>query len=59
MGRSLVFTEPETVELRREPDPDPDDDELVVRTEASAVSPGTELLIYQGNAPTSWSSMTS
>ncbi|ESS12240.1 MAG: threonine dehydrogenase related Zn-dependent dehydrogenase [uncultured archaeon A07HR60] len=51
MGRSLVFTEPETVELHEEPDPDPDDDELIVRTEASAVSPGTELLVYQGNAP--------
>lgn len=51
MCRSLVFTAPETVELHEDPDPDPGDDELLVRTVVSAVSPGTELLVYQGDAP--------
>lgn len=51
MRRSLVFTAPKTVELHEEPDPDPAADEVLVRTVVSAVSPGTELLVYQGNAP--------
>lgn len=46
--RSLYFVDPSKVDLREEPVPEPADDELCVRTELSAVSPGTELLFYNG-----------
>ncbi len=46
--RSLYFVGPGEVDLREEPIPEPADDELRVRTELSAISPGTELLIYKG-----------
>ncbi|NHN48473.1 zinc-binding alcohol dehydrogenase [Halostella sp. JP-L12] len=51
-GRSLRFTASRSVEVRERPVPDPDDDEVLVETTASAISPGTELLIYRGEAPT-------
>ena len=50
-ARSLRFTGPGEVEVRETPVPDPDDDEVRVRTAVSAVSPGTELLVYRGEAP--------
>ena len=46
--RSLYFVGPDEVDLREEPIPEPDDNELRVRTELSAISPGTELLVYKG-----------
>ena len=46
--RSLFFVGPHEVDLREEPVPEPDTDELRVRTELSAISPGTELLVYKG-----------
>jgi len=46
--RSLCFVGPREVDLREEPVPEPDTDELRVRTELSAISPGTELLVYKG-----------
>jgi len=49
--RSLYFAAPGEVDLREEPMPDPDADQLLVRTEVSAISPGTELLVYNGNVP--------
>jgi 2-desacetyl-2-hydroxyethyl bacteriochlorophyllide A dehydrogenase len=49
--RSLVFTGPESVDLRVSP-LDHGDDELVVESRVSAISAGTELLIYNGEAPT-------
>ncbi|MFB6173298.1 MAG: zinc-binding alcohol dehydrogenase [Halobacteriales archaeon] len=48
---SLYFTGPRAVE-RRETTVDPAPDEVVVETRVSAVSAGTELLIYRGEAPT-------
>jgi len=49
-GRSLYFTGRETVELRsRSVDPTPA--EVVVETSFSAISAGTELLMYRGEAP--------
>ena len=51
-ARTLRFTEPREVEVRERSIPDPDPDEVRVRTEVSAVSPGTELLVYRGEAPT-------
>ncbi|MFW6321804.1 MAG: zinc-dependent alcohol dehydrogenase [Halohasta sp.] len=49
--RSLYFVAPGEVELREQPLPEPDADQLRVRTEVSAISPGTELLVYNGNVP--------
>jgi 2-desacetyl-2-hydroxyethyl bacteriochlorophyllide A dehydrogenase len=49
--RSLYFTAPRQVELRAEPLPAPSSGELLVRTRLSAISPGTELLVYRGEAP--------
>ncbi|MBT3397329.1 MAG: zinc-binding dehydrogenase, partial [Alphaproteobacteria bacterium] len=48
----LFFTAPFQTELRSAPIPDPNPDELLVETHCSAISPGTELLIYRGQAPT-------
>jgi 2-desacetyl-2-hydroxyethyl bacteriochlorophyllide A dehydrogenase len=50
-ARSLYFLGPETVTVEERPVPDPDDDQLLVRTERSAISSGTELLIYRDKAP--------
>ena len=53
MTRSaLYFTAPHTVEVRSEPAAEPDPGEVRVRATCSAVSAGTELLIYRGQAPT-------
>jgi 2-desacetyl-2-hydroxyethyl bacteriochlorophyllide A dehydrogenase len=52
VGRAVVFEEPRSVAVRDRPVPTPDPGELLVRTRASAVSPGTERLIYRGDAPT-------
>lgn len=51
-ARSVYFTEPGEVDVREKPIPEPAADEVRVRTSVSAISPGTELLIYAGNAPT-------
>jgi len=47
-GQSLYFTGPESVAVREEPIPDPEAGEVRVATELSAISPGTELLVYRG-----------
>ncbi|WP_135852041.1 MDR/zinc-dependent alcohol dehydrogenase-like family protein [Halorussus salinus] len=52
MPRSLYFTEPRAVEVRERERRDPDEGEVRVRVERSAVSPGTELLVYRGEVPT-------
>ena len=52
-GRALYFSEPGRVEVRDRPVPEPGPDEVRVRTELSAVSPGTELLLYRGEVPES------
>ncbi|WP_440765403.1 zinc-binding dehydrogenase [Natronorubrum sp. DTA7] len=51
-ARSLYFTGPRTVAVRSRPLPEPDSDEVRVRTVASAISAGTEGLLYRGEAPT-------
>ena len=48
--RSLYFTGPQAVELR-ETSTVPSADELLVETRVSAISAGTERLIYHGQAP--------
>ena len=50
-GRALYFTDPESVAVRERPVADPGPGEVRVRTELSAISPGTELLVYRGEAP--------
>lgn len=49
---SLYFTGPGQVSLREESLPRPAAGQVVVQTLVSAISPGTELLIYRGQAPT-------
>jgi alcohol dehydrogenase len=50
-ARALYFTGPREVTVRERPVPDPGAGEVRVRTERSAVSTGTELLIYRDEAP--------
>ena len=49
--QALYFTAPSSVEIREEPLPEPGPGQLLVRTLVSAISAGTELLIYRGQAP--------
>ncbi|MFP3867382.1 MAG: zinc-binding dehydrogenase [Desulfobacteraceae bacterium] len=49
--RSLVFIKPYDVRLREERLPPPGSGQVQVQTLISAISPGTELLIYRGWAP--------
>ncbi|MFC7081314.1 zinc-dependent alcohol dehydrogenase [Halorussus caseinilyticus] len=50
-ARSLYFTGERSVEVREREIPEPGEGEVRVRTERSAVSPGTELLVYRGEVP--------
>lgn len=50
-NRTVYFTGPRAVELRTGARPRPTGDELLIRTEYSAISSGTELLAYTGNLP--------
>jgi 2-desacetyl-2-hydroxyethyl bacteriochlorophyllide A dehydrogenase len=49
--QALYFTGPRQVTLEREPLPSPSFGQILVQTIISAISPGTELLIYRGLAP--------
>ncbi|WP_181692085.1 zinc-binding dehydrogenase [Natronomonas sp. LN261] len=46
-GRAVYFTGPRSVEVRTEPVSDPEPNEVLVLTERSGVSPGTEMLVYR------------
>jgi NADPH:quinone reductase-like Zn-dependent oxidoreductase len=50
-ARALWFTAPRTAELREETVPAPGPGEVRVETLVSAVSAGTELLVYRGEVP--------
>jgi len=50
--RTVRFAAPRSVEVRERPLPSPSAEEVLVETVVSAISPGTELLIYRGDAPT-------
>lgn len=50
-ARSLYFVEPEVVECRSRELPPPDPGEVLVETERSAISAGTERLVRRGEAP--------
>lgn len=49
--RRVRFVAPRETKVITEDAPSPDADQVSVRTEYSAVSPGTETLLYQGNVP--------
>jgi 2-desacetyl-2-hydroxyethyl bacteriochlorophyllide A dehydrogenase len=49
---SLSFTAPYEIRVQDEPLPSPAAHQVLVQTQVSAISPGTELLIYRGQAPT-------
>jgi 2-desacetyl-2-hydroxyethyl bacteriochlorophyllide A dehydrogenase len=49
---SLYFTAPRQVEIRPETLPPLAPDQVLVKTVCSAISSGTELLVYRGEAPT-------
>ena len=49
--RALHFTAPRQVAWRRETIPAPAFGQVLVKTVISAISPGTEILIYRGQAP--------
>ena len=50
-GRALYFTGPGAVEVRADPIREPGAGEVAVRTERSAISPGTEMLVYRDEVP--------
>ena len=51
IARALWLTAPRTAELREEPVPAPCAGEVRIRAVASAVSQGTEMLVYRGQVP--------
>lgn len=51
MRRSLVFQGPRFVSIESSPIPEPGPGEVLIAAEASAISAGTELLVYRGQAP--------
>ena len=51
MRHTLYFTSPRQVEIREEALPVLRDDEVLVETLCSAISAGTEMLVYQGRFP--------
>lgn len=49
--QALIFTAPFSLEIHEEPLPPLPADGLLVQTIASAISPGTEMLLYRGQMP--------
>lgn len=52
LRHSLYFTAPHTVEVREESLPPLAAGQVLVQTLCSAISPGTEMLVYRGQVPT-------
>ncbi len=50
-ARTLFFTAPKQIEIRETPLPHLKDDEVLVETICSAISAGTEMLVYRGQFP--------
>jgi 2-desacetyl-2-hydroxyethyl bacteriochlorophyllide A dehydrogenase len=48
---SVIFKDPYEIELVQGPIPVPGDEEVLIETRISAISPGTELLVYRGRFP--------
>jgi 2-desacetyl-2-hydroxyethyl bacteriochlorophyllide A dehydrogenase len=51
LRQALYFLGPSQVEVREEPVPEPDPGQVLVKTLVSAISPGTEMLIYRNQFP--------
>ena len=51
--QALFFTAPGMVEIREEPCPEPTSGELLIQSIVSAISPGTEMLVYNNQIPDS------
>jgi len=49
--KTVYFTAPGQVELREESMPAPAPEQVLVKTICSAISPGTEMLVYRGQFP--------
>lgn len=49
--KTLFFTAPRKIEIREMPLPQPREDEVLVETICSAISAGTEMLVYRGEFP--------
>lgn len=49
--QTVYFTAPRQVEVRQEPIPQPGLGQVLVQTMFSAISPGTEMLVYRGQFP--------
>mgnify|MGYP000271256557 CR=1 FL=1 len=50
-ARALYFERPGEVVVRDQPRPEPGPAEVLVETVVSGVSPGTEMLVYEGDVP--------
>ena len=48
---ALIFKKPYEIELRQEARPVPSDDEVLIKARFSAISAGTEMLVYRGRFP--------
>lgn len=51
MMQRVLFAQPSVVTVPSEPLPQPDADSILVATQLSAISAGTELLVYRGQIP--------
>lgn len=51
MMKKIVITGPYQVEIQEVPIPEPGEQMLLVKTELSGVSAGTEMMLYRGNYP--------
>lgn len=48
---SAIFKNPSEIELRRSSVPSPAEGEVLIKTHMSAISPGSEMLVYRGQFP--------
>jgi 2-desacetyl-2-hydroxyethyl bacteriochlorophyllide A dehydrogenase len=53
-GTAVIFEKPFAVSVIEEPVPEADAGQVLVLNRMSAISPGTELLIYRGQVPDGW-----
>ena len=49
--RAVIFAAPYTIDVHEEQVPEPREGQLLVQTLVSAISPGTEMLVYRGQMP--------
>jgi 2-desacetyl-2-hydroxyethyl bacteriochlorophyllide A dehydrogenase len=49
--QSVLFTAPYTISIEESPVPEPGHGQALIKTQISAISPGTEMLFYRGQVP--------